>query len=298
MGTILAQSEAAPTLVSAWTAARRALEAAGVALPVFDARLLIEAGAGVRRLDILTDPHRALDDGQIGAIEALVARRVAREPISQILGRKGFRGFDLKVTRDVLSPRPETEHVVEAALSMLDLQAPATVLDLGVGSGAILLAILMERPHAIGVGVDKSPAALAVARENAEVLGLAPRVRLLEGDWGAGLDGAFDAIVSNPPYVRSGAIGLLEPEVHRYEPHLALDGGRDGLDAYRALAPQLRRLLRPGGGFALEVGEGQAEAVWAHVAAVGLEPDGVLDDLAGVPRVVYGRAPHAPTPHA
>ncbi|MBI1252585.1 MAG: peptide chain release factor N(5)-glutamine methyltransferase [Alphaproteobacteria bacterium] len=279
------------TLVAAWTAARRALEAAGVDTPVFDARLLIEAGAGVNRLDILTDPHRALDAVQIEAIDAQVTRRAAREPVSQILGRKEFRSLSFVVTPDVLTPRPETEFLVEAGLAMLDPQAPARVLDLGVGSGAALLSVLMERPNAVGVGVDKSAAALAVARENAAALGLSARAALVEGDWAEGLDGPFDLVVSNPPYVRTGALGLLAPEVSKFEPALALDGGPDGLAAYRAIMPAIRRVLRPGGGWAVEVGEGQAEAVWAHADAAGLAPQDVVNDFSGIARIVHGRSP-------
>lgn len=278
------------TLVSAWTAARNRLKEAGVETPAFDARLLIEAGAGVTRLDILTDPHRALNEAQRTAIENYVARRETREPVAHILGKKAFWKFELTVTPSVLAPRPETELLVETALGFLAADKPARVLDLGVGSGAIAIALVHERPKIELVGVDASAEALAIARFNAVAQLVADRVQLIEGDWGKGLpDASFDLIVSNPPYVRADAIDLLAPEIARFEPRMALDGGADGLDAYRALFPEIRRLLKPGGRFAVEIGEGQAEAVWAYAAASGLSPEGVRDDLAGIARVVYGR---------
>lgn len=277
------------SLVSLWTAVRKRLEEAGVDTPVLDARLLLEAGAGVARLDIITDPRRLLSDVQVAAVETLAARREAREPISHILGRKPFWTLELAVTPDVLTPRPETELVVEAALEALAKDARARVLDLGVGSGAILLAVLHERPNATGVGVDVSEAALAVARRNAEQLGLSGRLTLKQGDWGAGLEGPFDLVLSNPPYVRSADIEGLQPEVARYEPRLALDGGADGLDAYRDILGQLPGLMGPGGAFAFEVGRGQAEAVEALARAQGLVTDAARTDLGGTARVVRGR---------
>lgn len=278
------------SLVALWTEVRRRLEAAGVDTPVLDARLLLEAGAGVNRLDIVTDPRRILSDAQVASVGALTARREAREPISHILGRKAFWTIELAVTADVLTPRPETEHVVEAALEMLAPEAPARVLDLGVGTGAILCAILHERPVVTGTGIDVSAPALAVARANVEALGLATRATLQEGDWRSDLGGAqFDVVVSNPPYIASDQIAFLAPEVARFEPRLALDGGADGLEAYRAIAPRLPKLLREGGGFALEVGAGQADTVASLVRAAGLAEVSIRVDLAGIGRVVTGR---------
>lgn len=280
------------TLVSAWSAARARLTAAGVESPVFDARLLLEAAAGVARLDILTDPHRPLDAAALARLEALVARREAREPLGYVLGRQAFWNMELAVSPAVLTPRPDTETLVHAALAALPADAPARVLDLGVGSGAILLAILRERPLAEGVGIDSSTAALDVACANAQALGLDARARFRHGDWGQGLtDNAFDLAVSNPPYIATAEIGTLAPEVAHYEPRLALDGGPDGLGAYRRLAPDLVRLLRPGGRFALEIGQGQSEAVIGIVRAAGLVPEAVRPDLAGIGRVVVGGRP-------
>jgi release factor glutamine methyltransferase len=276
------------TLVSLWTRVRDRLKAAGVDSPVLDARLLVEAGAGVSRLDIVTDPRRELRDEQVAAVEALVRRREAREPVAHIVGRRHFWKLELSVTPDVLIPRPETEFVVEAALTALTPKTSGRVLDLGVGSGAILLSILSERPEATGVGIDASEAALLVARRNAEELGLQDRCAFHRGDWASALDERFDVVVSNPPYIASADIASLQPEVAHFEPKLALDGGADGLDAYRAIVAVLPRLLNEEGAFALEVGLGQADAVTGMAHAVGLSTLDPWRDLAGIARVVRG----------
>lgn len=276
------------TLVALWTEVRKRLEAAGVDSPVVDARLLIEAGAGVSRVEIVTDPRRELAVAEVAAVEVLTRRREGREPISHILGKKAFWTLDVAVTRDVLTPRPETELLVEAAIRLLAKDRPARVLDLGVGSGAIILAVLAERPFTTGVAVDVSEAALAVARANAERLGLSDRLELRQGDWTEGLEGQFHLVLSNPPYIPADEVALLEPEVAHYEPRLALEGGRDGLDAYRRIIPQLNHLLAPGGAFAFEVGRGQAERVRAMAAAAGYATDAPLNDIAGIARVVTG----------
>jgi release factor glutamine methyltransferase len=277
------------TLVEAWGQARRRLEAVGVDTPVLDARILLEASAGVRRLDIVTDPHRPLSAEQAAAFEAAVARREAREPVSHILGRKGFWTIELAVTPAVLTPRPETELMVEAVLGATQPASAFIILDLGVGSGAILLAVLADRPLAQGVGVDVSRDALAVAEANARALGLSDRVRLQAGDWGEGLTGPFDVIVSNPPYIPAGDIASLSPEVARYDPRLALDGGADGLDAYRAIARQASGLLAADGFLVLEVGAGQAADVTELMRQGGLVVARTLKDLAGHDRTLVLR---------
>lgn len=277
------------TLVSLWTDARRRLEAAGVDSPVIDARLLLEAGAGVGRVDIVTDPRRPVSAAQAAAVEVLLRRREAREPIGHILGHKGFWTLDFTVNADVLSPRPESELLVEVAMETLPKGWPARVLDLGVGSGAILLSVLSERPASTGIGVDASEAALAVARGNAKRLKLADRAELRQGDWADGIEGQFDLILSNPPYIPSADIDGLAPEVAKWEPRLALDGGPDGLAPYRRIIADLPRLLSPIGAFAFEVGRGQAEAVQALAEAQGLTTSTPRLDLAGIPRVVAGK---------
>lgn len=279
------------TLVSVWQAARDALIAAGVDTPVLNSRLLLEAGAGVARLDIVTDPRRVLSNEQVAAVEALVARRVAREPVSHILGRKEFWTYEFTVTPGVLTPRPETEFVVELALWLLPPDQPARVLDLGVGSGAILMTVLAQRPLASGVGVDISVEAIEIARINAERLGVADRVELQLGDWTDGLVESFDLILANPPYIPVGDVDGLEPEVAVHEPRLALEGGADGLDAYRLIVPALPALLKRRGAFAFEVGRDQSAAVEAIAQAAGLAVEPPKLDLAGVPRVVWGRRP-------
>jgi release factor glutamine methyltransferase len=279
------------TLVSLWTDVRKRLEAAGVDSPVLDARLLLEAGAGVSRLEIVTDPRRELSAAQVEAVNALTQRREAREPVSHIIGRKHFWTLDLAVSAAVLTPRPETEFVVEAGLqSTLPADAPHRILDLGAGSGAIILALLRERPNATGVAIDVSPQALAIVQENAEQLGVADRLDIRQNDWADGLDERFDLIVSNPPYIRSGDIDALAPEVSRFEPRVALDGGEDGLVAYRIIIAALPRLLKPGAAFALEVGLGQAESVKALAEEAGLMTAEPVRDLSGIPRVVVGHA--------
>jgi release factor glutamine methyltransferase len=277
------------TLVTAWNETKRRLQAAGVDSPVIDARLLVEAAAGATRADILAEPRRPLSLDQSQALEAYVARRERREPVSHILGTKGFWKIMLRVTPAVLTPRPDTETVLDVVLPMFAEREAFSVLDLGVGSGAILLSILAERPAARGLGIDVSEEAIAVARENAANLGLAARAALLRGDWTAGLDGErFDLVVSNPPYIPSGDIAALAPEVRDHEPRLALDGGPDGLDAYRRLAPEILRVLKPGGRFAVEFGPDQAGPVQALFADAGAEGLSVTDDLAGRRRVVSG----------
>ena len=279
------------TLVSLWTDVRKRLEAAGIDSPVLDARLLLEAGAGVSRLEIVTDPRRAVSDEQVAAVDVLTKRREAREPISHIVGRKHFWTLDLAVNAHVLTPRPETEFVVEAGLrDTLPADVPHRILDLGSGSGAIVLALLKDRPNATAVAIDISDEAIAVLHANAEHVGVADRLEIKRGDWAGDIDERFDLVVSNPPYIPSAQIAGLAPEVSKFEPRLALDGGADGLAAYRIIAAELPRLLKPGGAFALEVGIGQSEAVKSLAEEAGLVVGEPWRDLSGIPRVVVGRA--------
>ncbi len=230
-----------------------------------------------------------MTDDQAAELERLLARRERREPVSQILGVKGFWKIMLRVTPQVLTPRPETESLLDVMLPKIATDRRVRVLDLGVGSGALLLAILGERPNAVGLGVDASEEALAVARENAANLGLAGRAALLRGDWTTGLAAeSFDVVVSNPPYIASGDIAGLVPEVRDHEPRLALDGGPDGLDAYRRLAPEILNVLVPGGQFAVEVGLGQAPAVHDLFAQAGAVALSIHRDLSDRDRIVAG----------
>ncbi|HUO11341.1 MAG TPA: peptide chain release factor N(5)-glutamine methyltransferase [Caulobacteraceae bacterium] len=277
------------TFLAAWKAASERLKAAGVESPTIDARLLLEAAGPVSRADILADPHRAMGSDAAERFESYVARRERREPVSLILGRKGFWKLMLKVGPGVLAPRPDTETILDVVLADFPPECSFTVLDLGVGSGALLLAILAERPLARGLGVDASDEALAIARDNSAMLGLEGRTALLRGDWTVGLgEASFDLVVSNPPYIPSADIAALEPEVRDHEPRLALDGGADGLDAYRRLAPEILHVLKPDGRFAVEVGAGQAEAVEDLFRNAGAQALTRHRDLGGHARVVAG----------
>ena len=278
------------TLLQAWQSAKARLETAGLAGPVIDARLLVEAAAEATRADIVTDPYRALTPEQEERLADYLARRERRQPVSHILGRKGFWKIMLSVTPDVLTPRPDTEVIVDYVLKKFPDEAAAfQILDLGVGSGAIVLSILAERPQAKGLATDISDDALAVARENAANLGLANQIAFARGDWTEGLaDASFDVVVSNPPYIASEVIETLEPEVKDHEPRVALDGGADGLDAYRHLAPEILRVLKPGGLFAVEIGYDQKDAVEALFNEVGAGDVWTIKDLSTNDRVVVG----------
>ncbi|MGE5515925.1 MAG: peptide chain release factor N(5)-glutamine methyltransferase [Bacteroidota bacterium] len=270
--------------------------AAGIDSARLDARLLVAEVLGVAPDRVALDPDMALSPEQADRLEALAVRRAAREPMSHILGRRGFWTLNLKVTADTLDPRGDTETLVEAVLARIpDRAAPLRLVDFGTGTGAILLALLAELPNATGVAVDKSPAALAVARENAIAHGMEGRTRFLLSHWGAalgqgGLDERADVIVSNPPYIPDQDIDGLAPEVAAFEPRLALAGGPDGLDCYRELVPQMARLLAPGGLAAVEVGAGQAAQVAALFTAAGLKDVVFARDLAGIERCVVGTA--------
>jgi release factor glutamine methyltransferase len=277
------------TLVKAWTAAKQRLKDAGIDQPAIDARLMLEVAADVTRTDIITDPYRELTEAQIQTLDGYLDRRARREPVSHIIGRKGFWKIMLSVTSDVLTPRPDTEVIVDEVLKAFPETMSFNMLDLGVGSGAILLAVLAERPAGKGLGIDVSEEALAVARENAANLDLSARTVLLRGDWTSGLgDDGFDVVVSNPPYIPTADIDTLEPEVRDHEPRLALDGGADGLDHYRHLAPEILRVLKPGGLFAVEIGFDQSQAVEALFKQAGASGVRTVKDLSTHDRVVTG----------
>ncbi len=272
-----------------------ALTAAGIDNARFEARLLLSKASGLSTEELIAHGRDSAVAETIEALRALTARRVQREPMAYILGEREFWGVTFKVTPDVLVPRPDSETVIEAALALLSDHARAwRILDLGVGSGCLLLTLLKELPNARGVGIELSPGALAVAQANAEALGLADRVRLDLGDWRKPgwedrLDGPFDLVVSNPPYIETSAIEGLMPEVARFEPKQALDGGPDGLAAYRLIAGAGRKLITKGGWILVEAGEGQATEISRIFAAAGLVPLAPWKDLAGIDRVVLGK---------
>lgn len=225
-------------------------------------------------------------------VRGLAARRMKREPMAYILGEREFWGLPFAVTPAVLVPRPDSETVIEAVLALMpDRGRPWRILDLGTGSGCLLLTLLHEYPVATGVGLDASPEALDVARRNARALGLVDRAILRPGDWRSpgwvdGIGGPFDLVVSNPPYIESDAIDGLMPEVGRHEPRLALDGGGDGLDAYRAITAAGPGLLAVGGYLVVEGGEGQVPEIEGLFVQAGLSPAGRWKDLGGIERVV------------
>jgi release factor glutamine methyltransferase len=268
----------------------RRLAAAGIAGARAEAWLLLAAATGRARAELMAASALALDAGQAAALERLVERRATREPIAYILGEKEFWSLPLAVGPAVLVPRPETETVVEAALDAVgERTATRRVLDLGTGSGCLLLALLSELPGATGLGIDASEGALALARRNAARLDLAHRCAFRQGCWGEGLDERFDVIVSNPPYVAEREWPRLQPEIRDFEPRAALVAGPDGLAAYRALAPDCARLLAPDGWCALEIGQEQGDAVAAILGQHGLEVTARRCDLAGIERCLLAR---------
>lgn len=279
---------AALTLAAKRQALSETLRQADIDSPDTDARLLIAFALGLDRTMLFINGERPLSTDEIAAIDALVTRRLRREPVSRIFGRKEFWSLSLDVTGAVLVPRPETETVVEAALDFvvrggLRLER-LRVLDIGTGSGALMLALLSELENATGIATDISQDALAVARGNAERLSLAARCDFVLCNIVDAVSGRFDLIVSNPPYIAHSDIATLEPEVRDYDPALALDGGIDGLDFYRAIAAQAQRLLAPGGRLIVELGAGQEAAVHSLFVAAGLSVNAARTDLAGIPR--------------
>lgn len=278
------------TVGAALARGRTALRDAGIESAALDARLLLAHATGVAATRLIADPDAAIDPAAAARYESLLRQRIAREPMAQILGHREFWSLDFAVTRDTLTPRPDSETIVAAALEgVSDRHQALRILDLGTGTGCLLLAVLHELPRATGVGVDRSAAALAVARRNSVQLGLDERAEFCEGDWGHALSGRFDIVISNPPYIPSADLTGLAPEV-RHEPRLALDGGPDGLAAYRALAPDIAHLLAPSGLAVLEIGEGQAQAVEGILRDAGLQIVGRCADLAGIERCILARA--------
>ena len=265
------------------------LEAAGVEGAGRDARVLMAHALGIAPDRLTLHLPDEMTGPQVSAFDEAIRARASRQPVAQIIGQRLFWGRWFRVTRDTLDPRPETETLVAAALEQPFLK----VLDLGTGSGCILLSCLAGMPVSQGVGVDISEAALAVAADNSRNLGLDGRARFQRSDWFSQVSGAFDLIVSNPPYIAADEMQALAPEVRDWEPHLALTPGGDGLDAYRTIARGAGARLLPGGRLLAEIGPAQGQAVAAMFAAAGLQDVRVLPDMDGRDRVVAAVKPDA-----
>ncbi len=270
--------------------ARLDLRAAGIESAALDARMLMQFVLGVSHEQLIAGRTMEMVEEEAQYFVNLVARRAVHEPVAKIIGTKAFWKDEFITTKDTLDPRPDTEILIEAVLEECqDRFAPWRFLDVGTGTGCILLSLLREFPYASGIAVDKSDAALQVAQRNARNQRLALRTRFLCSDWLADVEGTFDVIVSNPPYITVSDMEILPREVKDFDPTSALVAGDDGLDAYRALIPQATGRLVAGGWLFLEVGAGQADAVVAIGRGVGLDAEAVLKDLSGVDRVVAFR---------
>ena len=284
-----------PTVEDARRTLALRLRSAGIASAELDARLLAGDALGLDLTGLITAASRRLKFEEAERLEALTRRRLAGEPVARILGIKEFWGLPLQLSPATLVPRPDTETVVELALEICASEhriRPLRIVDIGTGSGAILLALLSEWREATGVGTDINPLALATASRNASRLGLASRAAFVACGYMSALSGMFDLIVSNPPYIRSADIAELDREVREFDPAGALDGGADGLDAYRAIVPQAARLLKPGGTLIVEAGCGQSGPILQLMAAAGLTPERPpRADLAGILRAISGRKP-------
>ena len=278
------------TVGSAFTWASDRLASAGIETATLDARILLDRIAGTGQGTILAWRDRPLTPEQQDRFSDWIARRAGREPVARILGEKEFWSLPFLLGPDTLVPRPDSEILVETALGILsDRLAPASVLDLGTGSGCLLLAVLSERPGANGLGIDVSAGAVAIAEAKARRLGLADRARFRVGDWGSGVEQAFDIVLCNPPYIPSADIAGLEAEVARHDPQRALDGGTDGLMAIRAAGAAAARLLKPQGALVMEIGWDQEIAAAACLVELGLALEPVVTDLGGQPRCLIAR---------
>jgi release factor glutamine methyltransferase len=288
------ESLAGQTIDSARRSLAARFKSGGISSAELDARMLVGAVLGLDLTGVITAANRLLTSDESTRLEDFAHRRLNGEPVARILGTKEFWGLPLKLSAATLVPRPDTETVVELALEIVratpDPDRGLRIADIGTGSGAILLALLSELPDAYGIGTDISEAALRTASANAAHLELAHRAVFVACDYAAALSPSFDLIVSNPPYIRSADIMDLAAEVRGYDPHAALDGGADGLDAYRALIPQAAKLLAPHGGLVVESGHGQSGQIAGLMTAAGLTLQGApRTDLAGIRRAVAGR---------
>lgn len=272
-----------------WRAGRDRLAANDIDNAALDARLLLQHVLGIDQTQMIASEGTMASEVEIAEYETLLLRRLSREPVARILGTQEFYGLPFALNAETLVPRPETEMLVDFAIERLKAHEGAKILDLGTGTGCIVLSLLANLPTAEGVGVDLSREAVRQARENADALGLSARFTALEGVWFAPLAGQnFDLIVSNPPYIAANVIPELSPEVSRFDPILALDGGFDGLDPYRIIARSAVDHLNPGGALAVEIGFDQGESVASLFKSAGLLRVGVEKDLAGHDRMVVG----------
>jgi release factor glutamine methyltransferase len=279
------------TVASLLDDAATTLNEAGVGEARRIARRAVGAVLEISPVEMLSHPERMVEDLQVNRVRLTLDRMVAREPLSRILGRREFWGLEFALSSDTLDPRPETETIVETVLRRFpDRDTPLRLLDLGTGTGCIVLSLLSEFRNAVGFGVDLSAGAAITARRNAGSLGFADRAHFLVGDWGAAISGKFDAITANPPYIPDALLAGLPREVALHDPRLALSGGKDGLQAYRSLAMDLGRLLRQKEFFFGEIGQGQGRAVAAILRASGLVVEAYEKDLAGTARCVVARA--------
>ena len=261
------------------------LGSAGIAAPRGESRVLLQAALGQSAEALIRAPEAPVAAARAQRFDALIARRAQREPVSRILGKREFWSLEFALAEDTLDPRPDSETVVAAALRWCaDRSGRLRALDLGTGTGCLLLAVLSELPDAAGVGTDIAAGAVAAAARNAAALGLSERASFLRADWDSGVEGRFDLVLGNPPYIPRAAIDRLEPEVARWEPRMALDGGADGLDAYRRMAPAIAKRLAPAGAAFVEIGAGRESAVEAIMAEAGLERFARHADLAGTVR--------------
>lgn len=262
-------------------AAKRALAQQDIATPALDARLLLQAASGLAHEAMIADPQRRVAAAAAERFQGYLARRLKGEPVSRILGCREFYGRVFEVTPATLDPRPDTETLIEAALSFMPADKACRLIDLGTGTGAIAITLLAERPFACAVMTDISPEALAVARRNAESHAVLARSSFSEGSWFSGVDGRFDLILSNPPYIPAAILPTLAPEVRYFDPWLGLDGGPDGLGPYREIAARALSFLAPEGRVIVEIGEGQVFDIEAIFAEQGLAPEARWKDLAG-----------------
>ena len=290
----MAESYAGQTIETARRTLAAQMRAHDVESADLDARLLVGAVLDLELTGLMVAAKRIITDDEAARLQSLANRRIRGEPIARILGVKEFWGLPLQLSADTLVPRPDTETIVEAALEAIDAdrrrEAPLRITDLGTGSGAILLALLSELPQATGIGTDINLAALQMARRNAALLGFAARASFIACDYASALQPKLDLIVSNPPYIRSAEIAGLATEVRDHDPLRALDGGTDGLDAYRVIAPQANALLAPGGWLVVEVGHDQRADVADLTQAAGLQVTGPAKaDLGGIRRAVTAR---------